>query len=243
VNTGKRPELRIGATPEESAADCSQYIQSLLAEVSKAKERVTFAISGGSTPRLLFSDMAKAPFDWSKVHFFWVDERCVPPDSKDSNFKMAHQTLLGPAQIPERNIHRIYGELPPAEGAQRYVSEIKTFFNLSDGKLPVFDVLHRGMGPDAHTASLFPGTPLVNDRTGIATNVWVEKMKMDRVTLLPGVLLAATRTVLQVAGAEKAEGLDHVLNGPEDFSNFPCQIASRDARAIWFLDKAAAAKL
>jgi 6-phosphogluconolactonase len=114
---------------------------------------------------------------------------------------------------------------------------------LRDGKLPVFDVLHRGMGPDAHTASLFPGTPLVDNRTDIAAHVWVEKMKMDRVTLLPGVLLAAKRTVLQVSGGDKAEALSHVLNGAENLRSYPCQIASRDEKAIWFLDQAAAAKL
>jgi 6-phosphogluconolactonase len=233
------PDLRISATPEEAARECSSYILSLLA----GKQHATFAISGGSTPKLLFTDLAKAEFDWSKVHIFWVDERCVPPDSKDSNYRLADETLLGPAKIPASNIHRIYGELPPPEAAARYVADIRAAFALKNGELPVFDVLHRGMGGDAHTASLFPGTPLVHDRTGIATNVWVEKMKMDRITLLPGVLLAAQHTVLQVAGAEKAEALHNVLREPEDFEKYPCQIASRDERAVWFLDQAAAAKL
>jgi 6-phosphogluconolactonase len=204
---------------------------------------VTFAISGGSTPKLLFADLAKADFDWSKVHIFWVDERCVPPESPESNYRLARETLLEPAKIPDSNIHRIYGELPPPEAAERYVEEIRNFFALKESELPVFDLIHRGMGADAHTASLFPGTPLVYDRTGIATNVWVEKMRMHRITLLPGVLLAAKRTVLQVAGAEKADAVHHVLRDPENFEKYPCQIASRDARAVWFLDKAAAAKL
>jgi len=233
------PELHIAATPELAASECARHILSLLAE----KETAMFAISGGSTPKLLFADLARAAFDWSRVHIFWVDERCVPPDSPDSNYRLAHETLLGPAHIPEQNIHRIEGELEPAEAASRYVAAIKTTFQLKEGELPVFDVLHRGMGADAHTASLFPGTPLVNDRSGIATNVWVKKMKMDRVTLLPGVLLAAKHTVLQVAGADKAEPLRKVLREQEDFAKYPCQIASRDERAAWFLDKAAAAQL
>ncbi len=239
MSTGEEPELRILETAEDAARECSKYILSLL----QAQPRITFALSGGSTPKLLFADMAREKFDWSNVHFFWVDERCVPPDSKESNFKLANDTLLAPAGIPAGNIHRIYGELPPAEGAQRYVNDIKQFFRLNDGQLPVFDVLHRGMGPDAHTASLFPGSPLVHDRTGIATNVWVEKMKMDRITLLPGVLFAAKHTVLQVSGAEKADALNEVLKAPEDFLKYPCQIASRDGRASWFLDRAAASKL
>lgn len=236
-------DLRISDSSEEAASQCADHILAALSESLQSQDKATIAISGGSTPKLLFADLAKKNFDWSKVHFFWVDERCVPPDSKDSNYKLAYDTLLGPAAVPEDNIHRIMGELQPEEAANRYVSEIKDSFALSEGQLPVFDVLHRGMGPDAHTASLFPGTNLVNDLSGIATNVWVEKVQMDRVTLLPGVLLAAKKTVLQVSGSEKADALREVLEGPEDFSKYPCQIASRDSRAVWFLDKAAAARL
>ncbi len=243
MSTAEKPGVHVRNTPEEAAQQCADSVIALLSEALQSDGRATFAISGGSTPKLLFSDLAKKEFDWSKVHIFWVDERCVPPDSDQSNFKLANDTLLAPARIPESNIHRIYGELPPAEGGQRYLDEIKQFFQLRDGAIPVFDVLHRGMGADAHTASLFPGSPLVNDRSGIATNVWVEKMKMDRVTLLPAVLLAPKHTILQVSGADKAEAVHEVLEGPKDFSKYPCQIASRDSRATWFLDKAAAAKL
>jgi 6-phosphogluconolactonase len=205
--------------------------------------RATLAISGGSTPKLLFAEMAKAAFDWSNVHIFWVDERCVGPTDSQSNYKLANDTLLQAAKIPPANIHRVYGELPPEECAERYNSDIKTFFGLGDGQLPVFDVLHRGMGPDAHTASLFPGEPLIANRSGIAAHVWVEKMKMDRVTLLPGVLLGAKLTVLQVSGDDKAEAVRQVLQEPEDPFRYPCQIASRDEKAVWFLDRAAAAML
>lgn len=243
MSTANSPDLQIAETPDESAAQCSRYIVSALAQTLAEEGRATIALSGGNTPRAMFSAMAKASLDWSKVHFFWVDERCVPPDNKDSNFRMAKETLMAAAKVPEASIHRIYGELPPEEGAARYVAEIQTFFGLKPGDLPVFDVLHRGMGPDAHTASLFPGEPLIDDQTNIAAAVWVEKMKMHRVTLLPGVLQAAKRTVLEVAGADKAEALFEVLRGPENTHRYPCQIASRDARAVWFLDKAATAKL
>jgi 6-phosphogluconolactonase len=172
-----------------------------------------------------------------------VDERCVPPTDGQSNFKLADDALLTPAKIPLQNIHRVYGELPPEEGAARYVADIAAVFQVKKGELPVFDMLHRGMGPDGHTASLFPGEPLIADRTGIAAHVWVEKTKMDRVTLLPGVLLAAKHTVLQVSGAEKADALKHVLTGPEDLLSYPCQLGSRGEKATWFLDEAAAAQL
>ncbi len=237
------PHLRVAKDAQEAANACSTHILQSLEECLKTESFATFAISGGSSPKLLFGNLAQADFNWTRVHFFWVDERCVPPTDKDSNFKLAHDTLFDPAKIPDRNVHRIYGELPPSEGAAKYVEEIKLFFRLNDGKLPSFDLLHRGMGPDAHTASLFPGDPLINNKTDIATNVWVEKFHMNRVTLLPGVLTAAKETVLQVVGEDKADALRNVLTGREDPMSYPCQIASRDAEATWFLDRAAAAKL
>ena len=243
MTTLESPQLRISETAQSAASECAAYILSALVEALGSQPRASIAISGGSTPKLLFAEMAKSQFDWSNVHFFWVDERCVPPADSRSNFKLAADFLLTRAAIPAANVHRIYGELAPDEGAARYIADIKAFFSLREGELPAFDVLHRGMGPDAHTASLFPGEPLIADRAGIAAHVWVEKMKMDRVTLLPGVLLAAKRTVLQVSGSDKAEALKDVLTGEEDFFRYPCQLASRDAKAVWFLDKAAAAML
>ena len=235
--------LSISKDPGETASACATHILQSLEECLKTQPSASFAISGGSSPKAVFAKLAHADFNWMRVHFFWVDERCVPPDDGQSNFKLTEDALFGPASIPASNIHRIYGELPPPEGAAKYVAEIKAFFDLREGKLPSFDLLHRGMGPDAHTASLFPGEPLINNRIDIAANVWVEKFKMDRITLLPGVLLSAKETILQVVGDEKADAVRQVLKGEEDFLHFPCQIASRDANAYWFLDKAAAAKL
>jgi 6-phosphogluconolactonase len=237
------PHLRIFTNAQEAADACAAHILTILSGALAAQPRATIAVSGGSTPKLLFATLAKASVDWSKIHFFWVDERCVPPTDSQSNFKLADEALFTPARIPPGSIHRIHGELSPEAAAARYNSDIQSFFSLTDGELPAFDVLHRGMGPDAHTASLFPGEPLIQDRAGVAANVWVEKMHMHRVTLLPGVLLAAKDTVLQVSGEEKADALEHVLRGPEDWLQYPCQIASRDERATWFLDRAAAQKL
>ena len=235
--------LRTYKTPEEVADACSAYILDCLAQDLKTQPRATIALSGGNSPRLLFSRMAQADFDWSRVHIFWVDERCVPPADSRSNFRLAKETLLAAAHIADANVHRIHGELQPDTAAAQYVEDIKQFFSLGENKLPSFDIIHRGMGDEGHTASLFPGEPLINNATDIAAHVYVEKVKMDRVTLLPGVLRAAKRTVLQVAGADKAPALREVLTGAEDPMTYPCQIASRDANATWFLDDAAAAQL
>ncbi len=234
--------IRISEDADSAASACASFVLDTLRDALQNRARASFAISGGSTPRLLFSRLAVSGFDWSKVHIFWVDERCVPPDDNQSNYKLANETLISPAKIDAANVHRIQGELDPAEAARRYVKDISEFFG--SGELPEFDLIHRGMGPDAHTASLFPGEPLIDDRTGIAAAVWVEKMKSHRVTLLPGVLLKARQTMLQVAGTDKAEALAHVLRGPEDVKQYPCQLGTRNSdRAVWFLDKAAAAKL
>jgi 6-phosphogluconolactonase len=236
--------LEIAESAEAAANACAAAILEDLRDVLLTAPLASFAISGGSTPKLMFGTLARTPFDWTRVHVFWVDERCVPPSDPASNYKLAVESLIEPARIPEVNVHRIQGELPPAEGAAQYEKEIRSFFRINNGSLPVFDLIHRGMGPDAHTASLFPGEPLINDRAGIAASVWVEKMHMHRVTLLPGVLLNARRTVILAAGGDKAEALFNVLRGPDDPMQYPCQIATRGAiNAEWFIDRAAADKL
>ncbi|MDQ2774873.1 MAG: 6-phosphogluconolactonase [Acidobacteriota bacterium] len=240
MSTDKRPDLRIGVNPAEVARQCAAHVIELL----KSSGDATLAISGGKTPTPMFEDLAKSDLDWSRIHIFWVDERCVPPTDERSNFKEANQSLLIPAKVPLSNIHRIPGEIDPNEAAEKYVADINQFFSLKPGQLPVFDVLHRGMGPDAHTASLFPGEPLINNQSDIAAHVWVEKMKMDRITLLPGVLIAARHTVLQVTGTDKAASVHDVLYGPEDPLRYPCQIATRGSnKAVWFVDRAAAAQV
>ncbi|MBV9610911.1 MAG: 6-phosphogluconolactonase [Acidobacteriaceae bacterium] len=238
------PDLRVAETPERSAHACGVFMLQEIEEVLKLRPRAAIAISGGNTPKPLFAFLAQADVDWSRIHVFWVDERCVPPADNQSNFKLANETLLQPAAVPHRNIHRICGELTPEEAAIQYIGELRQFFELDAHALPVFDLLHRGMGPDAHTASLFPGDPLISNRTGIAAAVWVDKLRSHRVTLLPGVLIAAARTVLQVAGEDKAEALRNVLHGADDPLQFPCQIATRGSeKSTWFLDKSAASKL
>jgi 6-phosphogluconolactonase len=211
---------------------CARHILSRL----EGKPKATLAISGGSSPKIMFEIFAKTAFPWERVQLFWVDERGVPPDDAQSNFKLANDHWLAPGGFPKANIHRIQAELPAEIAAERYVEEIRAVFGLAEGALPEFDVIHQGMGPDGHTASLFPGLPAIGDRTGIAAAVWVEKFKQWRITLLPGVLLAARNTAMLVAGADKAEALEAVLHGPYDPQKYPSQVIAREGPNVdWFL--------
>jgi 6-phosphogluconolactonase len=170
-----------------------------------------------------------------------VDERVVPPDHADSNYRMAVEHLIGPAGIPLEHLNRIAGERYPEEAAAHYVSEIRVDFKLKENELPVFDLIHRGMGADSHTASLFPGDPLIEDEYEIAANTYVEKFDSHRVTLLPGVLKKARHTVILAPGADKANALWDVLEGKDNVKAHPCQIAAKPPYPTeWFVDEAAA---
>jgi len=226
--------------PQEASAACARRMLELFEESLAGESYATMAISGGSTPKLLFQELAKAKFDWSKVHVFWVDERCVPPTDDQSNYKLAKENFLDPAHFPSANVHRIQGELKPDVATRLYADEIREFFALQDGEFPHFDIIHRGMGPDAHTASLFPGEPLIDDRENLVGSVYVEKFHQWRVTLLPAVLLAARHTLMLVAGADKAEPLRAILHEPYDPKKYPAQISTNARSVTWFLDKPAA---
>jgi 6-phosphogluconolactonase len=231
-------------SPEAAAEACSHHAIAHLEEVLSGAEFATFAVSGGSSPKPMFRKLAATRFPWNRVHLFWVDERCVPPTDEASNYKLVNDNFIQPAHIPHRQVHRICGELHPEVAAQRYASEIRDFFGLDEGDMPHFDLVHRGMGPDAHTASLFPGDPLIDDREGIAAATYAEKFKQWRVTLLPGALLAAKHTVFLVAGADKEEAVRSVFEEEYDPKKYPAQIASHHGRGVtWFLDQAAAALL
>lgn len=234
---------RIVSADEGAAAEaCAQHILALLGDAVRESGRAALAVSGGSSPKPMFARMASGAlsgnrqFDWQGVHIFWVDERCVPPDDAASNYKMVKEYLIDPAGIPESQVHRILGEIAPEEAAKRYADEMQAFFGLTGSELPRFDVIHRGMGPDAHTASLFPGDPLIDDRAGITAATFVPKFNQWRVTLLPGVLLAAKHTVVYAPGPDKAEALGHVFGEDYDPQKYPSQIGLRDSgETSWFL--------
>lgn len=220
-------------TPRLAAEACGRRTLELLEAAVRFRGIAYLAVSGGNTPRMMFDWMSRRDFDWSSVHIFWVDERCVDPDDVLSNYRMTRESLLDHIAVLPDQIHRVRSELPPDQAAARYVDEIQGVL----GDQPVFDVIQRGMGNDSHTASLFPGEPLLADRDHIAASVWVAKLGQNRVTLLPGVLARARHTVCLVTGNEKREALDGVLNGPFDIRLRPAQIQS--VATEWFVDEAA----
>ncbi len=230
-----------------AAQACGQRIMDLLREALQVRPVATIAVSGGSSPRAMFELFAESSFLWKQVHVFWVDERYVPVWDPQSNFRLANNTWLTPANVPIENVHRIPTETEPHESAREYAEGMQTFFRsamgLKPGEQPQFDVIHRGIGPDGHTASLFPGEALIENRDRLAAAVWVEKLRQWRVTLLPGVLESARHTVVLATGDDKAEAVHAVLAESYDPLKWPAQIGARAANTEWFTDQAASALL
>jgi 6-phosphogluconolactonase len=201
------------------------------------------ALAGGSTPKASYALLAQSPYDgldWSKIFFFFGDERCVPPDDDQSNFKMARTALLEPRKIEAGHIFRMQGEIDPATAARTYADVL----SLELGPFPRFDLIMLGMGPDGHTASLFPGTDPLTDDEFLVRAPYVEKFSTYRITLTPLVINAARRIAIATAGDEKADALAHVLDGPYDPTTYPIQIVKPvEGILTWFVDRAATAKL
>jgi len=196
------------------------------------------ALSGGHTPLPAYRQLAAAGLDWSRIHLFWGDERGVPPDHPDSNYRAAKEALLDPARIPTEQVHRIEAERPPEEAAERYEAEIRTAFGTGPSEVPRFDLVLLGLGPDGHTASLFPGTAALeeHERLVVANEV---PGKGTRITLTWPVLDAAARVAFLVEGAGKASIVHAVLDGPEGV--YPAQrVQPNHGRLLFLLDAPAA---
>ena len=210
----------------------------------------TIALSGGSTPRGLHALLANDPavrdrLPWHRLHFFWGDERHVPPDHPQSNYRMAYDTLLSLVPVPAENIHRVCTEEPDAAlAAEKYEQELRAFFGLEADHLPRFNCILLGMGSDGHTASLFPGTEALHETKRLVAANWVEKFKAYRITLTVPVLNRADLVVFLVSGAEKAEALKAVLQGDYRPERFPAQlIQPGPGKLLWIVDRAAASCL
>lgn len=206
-------------------------------------DRFSVALSGGSTPRRLFKTLAATPFrehiPWERIHIFWGDERCVPPEHPGSNYRLACEALLNHVPIPKRNIHRICGELEPEAAAQAYAAELRDFF---DTAWPTFDLIWLGLGQDGHTASLFPGSDAVVEakRPVVAVTAHYQDRPARRVTLTPPAINAARHVVFLVTGESKAETLQAVLEGPYQPRTCPAQIVQpTEGQLRWLVDAAA----
>jgi 6-phosphogluconolactonase len=214
-------------------------------EAAASRGRFSVALSGGSTPgvlyRLLAEEPARAQVPWSQVHLFWGDERCVPPDHPDSNFRLAHETLIAHVPIPPDNVHRVPGELAPKEAAQAYSSALQDFFC---GPLARFDLVLLGLGHDGHTASLFPESPALRERERLVavTEAPGQGRPAQRVTLTLKAINTARQVLFLVTGADKAEIVHAVLEGPG--VRFPAQrVRPAAGELTWLIDTEAAGQL
>ncbi len=215
-------------------------------EAIEARGRFTVALSGGSTPHEAYGRLADpmlaTKVSWRNVHLFWGDERCVPPDHPDSNYRMARKTLIQKVPIPQANVHRIQGELDPDLAADAYADELRSFFG-SDER-PRFDLIFLGLGKDGHIASLFPGSPALRETEHWVLAVFAEALQAWRVTLTPPVLNSARQLSCLVAGKSKAERLQEVLEGEPQPEPLPAQlIQPLNGQVTWLVDQAAAARL
>jgi 6-phosphogluconolactonase len=229
-----------------SAAAIAESAERAIANRGMAR----IAISGGSTPKRTFQMLADAghPFrsriDWERLHVFWADERCVPPDNPKSNFHNAWQDLLSKVPIPQQNICRIEGELPADEAAARYESSLRNRFRLEGAELPQFDFIMLGLGTNGHTASLFPYSEALDSLMHLAVSAHVDDVSPWRVSLTWPVINHASQVVFQVQDASKADVLHQVLQGPYQPEVLPSQlIRPQNGELTFLLDRAAAAKL
>jgi 6-phosphogluconolactonase len=211
----------------------------------EARGRFTVALSGGTAPKEMYALYAADEFasriPWEGVHLFWGDDRCVPPLHPRSNFAMAWEAFIRRVPIPEANVHRMMGELPPADGARRYREELERVFGPG---VPRLDVVHLGIGPDGHTCSLFPFDPLLLERELTVAPAINRELGEPRITFTLPVVNAARRVEMFVVGAGKAQVVAKVLRGPLDPFRLPAQnVRPVDGEMVWIMDQAAAARI
>jgi 6-phosphogluconolactonase len=230
----------------EAAAD--RFVQIARAAIER-RGRFTVALSGGSTPRGLYSRIAMdaahvGAVSWRHVEFFWGDERPVAPDHPESNYRMAREALLDHLPVADAQVHRIRGESPPAQAAEEYESEIARVLGVPPGTMPRFDLVLLGLGPDGHTASLVPGTTALTETRRVVVANYVPKFGVDRITLTAPAINAAHAIVFLAEGEAKAARLREVIEGPRDTDRLPAQlIHPTDGSLMWLVDAAAASQL
>lgn len=247
-------QIRVYRDSDELALKAARYFARLADQYCVGSGRFAVALSGGSTPRKMYSILAEAPFldtvPWSSIYFFWGDERCVLPGHQDSNYRMAYEALLSKVPVPPENIFRVATELEdPERIAEEYSARLTKFFLTSARRsetaplsnVPRFDLILLGMGPDGHTASLFPHTAALNDNTHIAVANYIEKLNVHRITLTAATINNARNVTFVAAGGDKAGVLKNVIEGSYQPELFPSQlIHPRNGTLLWMVDEDAA---
>jgi 6-phosphogluconolactonase len=226
-----------------------EFVQAATAAVSE-KGSFSVALSGGSTPKALYSLLAnetalRAQLPWDKMYFYFGDERSVGPDDADSNFRMANETMLSKVPIKPEQVFRIKGEYKDSEkAAQEYEQALRASFKIDEAQFPRFDLVLLGMGNEGHTASLFPGTKALHETKRIAVRNWVGKLYTDRITLTAPAINHAARVIFMVTGADKALALKSVLEGPYEPEQLPAQmIQPSNGQLLWLVDTTAGGML
>lgn len=247
---GHVSDLRVVADPAALAREAAARFATIATAAVSRSGRFTVALAGGSTPKLLYSLLTAEPYatrlPWGETHVFWGDERAVPPAHPDSNFGMAMATLLSRVPIPADQIHRMQAERVDLDAAaSEYEAEIASAFAVTATGGPVsFNLILLGLGPDGHTASLFPYTRALQETTRWVVSNYIYKLKANRMTLTAPILNRAATILFLVSGAEKAFTLQAVLEGPQDLERLPAQlIRPVDGRVVWLVDQAAAGRL
>jgi 6-phosphogluconolactonase len=226
-------------------AAAEEFVRAARAAIG-AQGRFAVALSGGSTPKALYSLLASnyADFVWNRVFLFFGDERHVPPTDPESNYRMVKESLLEKISIPFENVFRVPAENPDARAAAAaYEANIRRFFELKPGEFPRFDLILLGMGPDGHTASLFPESPALKEKSRIVVANWVAKFNTHRITFTFPVLDRAAEVLFLASGPDKADMLHQVLE-TKNSPPLPSQeVQPTDGKLLWMLDESAAAKL
>lgn len=240
-------EARVFPTLDELAQAGAEQFREASAEAIRDRGLFRVALSGGSTPRCVHWLLARPPFrdsiDWDRVLFFFGDERCVPPDSDRSNYRMARETLFDPLSIAPDRIFRMRGEEEPKHAASEYARALRAEFSDERG-VTRFDFAYLGMGPDGHTASLFPGTRALEEQRELVAANWVPKQREWRITLTYPALNAARRIVFLAVGAEKAPAATAILTRARGYRNYPASLVRpRAGSLLWLLDEAAGGAL
>lgn len=241
-------EIRTYRDADHLARAAAEHFISLAGESIDQRGRFSVALSGGSTPRAAYARLASpehaGKIDWTRVHLFWGDERCVPPAHPDSNYRMVRHTLLERVPVPQENIHRMLGELDPATAARAYELDVRRFFlSASEEQGPEpslllrFDLVLLGLGPDGHTVSLFPGTGALQAQDRWVVENYVKRLGEWRLTLTPELINAAGQVTFLVSGAQKAEVVREVLLGPRRPEELPAQlITPARGTLLWMMD-------